>query len=116
MKTILFGVYNETDINYIINENGEYLFDASVMARIFNLNLSDFIEIEGKEYINILIGKQNFTKTRIMDIDDILLIHNGTYYFHKFLIYRLVNEVNMNFYWWFDQLLYKGMTEKRMFV
>ena len=116
MKTELLGVYENTEIRYIINENDIYLFNASIIAKMFSLDLSSFIENDAKELITCLISVPGSGSFKKLDIEDLILIENGVFYFHKIIIYKLVYEVNVKFYWWFDQLLYKGMTEKGMFV
>jgi hypothetical protein len=116
MKEELLGVYDNTEITYIVNEKEIYLFNASVVAKMFNLDLSNFIKKDAHTLITSLISLPKSNKYKQLDLEDVVLIENGVYYFHKLILYKLVYEVDVKFYWWFDQLLYQGMTEKDMFI
>ena len=121
----IFGVYQEKTIHWHLNENGNYMINASDIAELLNINLSEFLENEIiKCQIKTLIEKKpkltyykvnNIPMSRILghdlDLEDVVLIENGVFYFHKFLIYKMTNELDLAFYWWFDQILFDKMPE-----
>ena len=107
---IVIGTYEGVNFHYIFNENERFLINASDVAKHFNLNLSDFLEKEDTDrHIKHLLKKKN-TIGQIRTLDDIILINDGVYYFHKFLIYGLCKNIHP-FYWWIDEFFYDLMVK-----
>jgi hypothetical protein len=108
----IFGVYQEKTIHWHLNENGNYMINASDIAELLNINLSEFLESEpAKLWISHLIDDKSKLIDDSYKFEDVLLVENGNYYVHKFLIYKMTNELDFKFYWWFDQILYSKMPE-----
>ncbi|MFV8336415.1 KilA-N domain-containing protein [Flavobacterium sp. RSP29] len=121
----IFGIYKDKTIHWHLNENNNYMINASDIAELLNIDLSKFLESQdAKLWIKTLIEKKpklthykvnNVPQSRILGEDlalqDILLIENRNYYLHKFLIYQMTNELDREFYWWFDQILFNKISE-----
>ena len=107
---IVIGNYQGVNFHYIFNENDRFLINASDIAKHFNIDLSAFLaNQEADRWIKHLLKKAN-TEGKSRTIDDIVLIENGIYYFHKFLIYELTKPYH-DFYWWIDEFFYDLMVK-----
>jgi hypothetical protein len=108
----IFGVYQDKTIHWHLNENGNYMINASDIADLLSINLSEFLESkEAKLWISHLINDKSELISQHYNFEDVVLIEKGIYYLHKFLIYKMTNELDMKFYWRFDQILYSKIPE-----
>lgn len=122
MTKQLIGTFEGNQFHYAFNVNDRFMINASDIEKHYNLNLSQFLEgEESKSWIkHLLESKPTLTKYKINNVEcesilgrsqtleDIILIDNGEYYFHKFLIYELCKPYNQ-FYWWIDAFFYEMM-------
>lgn len=94
----LLGIYKEISINCFVNDSGRVMIDANAVSKILKIECSDFLkDSDTKETINICLTSTNIKKR---ELEDVLVIENGIYYFSHYLTYKFINEIDLGFSFW----------------
>lgn len=105
-KEQIFGEYNGHNIHHISNDNDIWMFNASDIAKIFDNDISAFLELQDtKDYISILL-KKDYPDEYKLSLEDILLIVDGVYYLHHFMMHVYIRQFDYSFQFWFDDLFW----------
>lgn len=116
-KPIVIGSYEGVDFHYLINSNNRFMLNAADIANYLKIDLSEYLQRDlTKIYIDQLLHrKPTLTKYKVNDkevesifgsnntLEDVILIEDGIYYLHEFLIYD-ISKPFLEFYFWIDDV------------